>query len=143
MELLDIATPLPQTIIMETSYFAKYKGDKGVSIALYTPRWWSGRQYTKLAPPASLLNWWKSAKSPDWSIYSEMYAQYVLAELDAEAVVTELGIDSVLLCYEKSGSHCHRYLVSQWIEKSTGIIVPEIGEKNVENSKEEESTDKV
>ena len=35
---------------MKTSYFAKYKGDKGVSIAGGTPKWFKGRQYKKLAP---------------------------------------------------------------------------------------------
>jgi len=45
---------------MNTSYFAKYKGDKGVSIAIITPRWASKhRRYPPLMPTRELVNAYK------------------------------------------------------------------------------------
>jgi len=45
-----------------------------------------------------------------------------LSKLDPVSVVEELKTKSqgqpvVLLCYEKSGSFCHRHLVAEWLNK--------------------------
>ena len=41
-----------------TSYFGKYKGTEGVSIA-QGARWYKGERATELAPSPELLNWYK------------------------------------------------------------------------------------
>lgn len=38
-----------------TSYFGKYKGDKGVSIARWTPGWFIGESMLCFAPSQNLL----------------------------------------------------------------------------------------
>ena len=42
------------------------------------------------------------------------------------------GQDIVLVCYEKSGDFCHRYLVADWLSKNLGIEVKEWTEDEVQ-----------
>ena len=109
---------------MQTSYFAKYKGDNGVSIALYTPKWFKGRTYKKLAPTSKLLFDYKNKKISDIE-YIEIYKRDVLKKLNPKQVYEELGKDSVLLCFEKVGSFCHRHIVALWLEEELGIAIEE------------------
>lgn len=110
---------------MNTSYFAKYKGENAVSIAGKCPKWYTGRQYKKLAPK---YNWWKKwhdeKLSEEW--YIEQYYKTILNKLDAKKVYEELGKNAVLLCWEKSGKFCHRHLVAEWFQKELGIEVNEL-----------------
>lgn len=110
---------------MNTSYFAKYKGENAVSIAGKCPDWFKGRQYKKLAPK---YDWWKKWRdeslSEEW--YKEQYYKTILDKLDVRQVYEELGEDAVLLCWEKSGKFCHRHLITDWFQKELGIEVTEL-----------------
>lgn len=110
---------------MNTSYFAKYKGENAVSIAGKCPDWFKGRQYKKLAPK---YDWWKKWRdeslSEEW--YKEQYYKTILNKLDAKQVYEELGEDAVLLCWEKSGKFCHRHLIADWFQKELGIEITEL-----------------
>lgn len=110
---------------MNTSYFAKYKGENAVSIAGKCPDWFKGRQYKKLAPK---YDWWKKWRneslSEEW--YKEQYYKTILDKLDTRQVYEELGENAVLLCWEKSGKFCHRHLVAEWFQKELGIEVNEL-----------------
>ena len=110
---------------MNTSYFAKYKGENAISIAGNCPDWFKGREYKKLAPK---YNWWKKWRdeslSEEW--YKEQYYKTILDKLDARQVYEELGEDAVLLCWEKSGKFCHRHLITDWFQKELGIEVTEL-----------------
>lgn len=108
---------------MQTSYYAKYKGENAVSIAGKCPSWYKGREYKKLAP-----RYWFFAKykqDGDKEFYTEQYQKEVLNKLDPKQVYEELGEDAVLLCWEKSGEFCHRRLVAEWLEHELGIKVEE------------------
>ena len=110
---------------MNTSYFAKYKGENAVSIAGKCPDWFKGRQYKKLAPK---YDWWKKWRdeslNEEW--YKEQYYKTILNKLDAKQVYEELGEDAVLLCWEKSGKFCHRHLIADWFQKELGIEITEL-----------------
>ena len=54
------------------------------------------------------------------------YYDEILNMLNPRKVFDEIGENSILLCYEKSGKFCHRRLVADWIEKELGIEVPEL-----------------
>jgi hypothetical protein len=108
---------------MQTSYFAKYKGENGVSIAGKCPTWFKGRQYKKLAP--KLWFFQKYKEDGDEQFYIEQYQKEVLDKLDAQKVYEELGKDAVLLCWEAPGKFCHRNLVANWLEQELGISVVE------------------
>lgn len=116
---------------MQTSYFAhpgvrklapEYP-DRFVSIARLKPSWWKGGEFSRLAPPASLLRRYRN-KRISWEQYRTEYRAQVLAKLDPQAVYTRFK-DCILLCYEKPGVNCHRRLVAEWIGETLGIEVSE------------------
>ncbi len=110
---------------MNTSYYAKYKGGNAVSIAAKCPHWFTGRQYKKLAPSYPVLMGYKNGKISEEQFIERYYAE-VLNNLDAKQVYEELGEDAVLLCWEKSGSFCHRHLVAEWLKEKLGVEVTEL-----------------
>ena len=62
--------------------------------------------------------------------YGMRYYAECLSNLDPREVYEELGKDSILICYEKTG-FCHRHLVAKWFEMSLLVQCCEIGEENV------------
>jgi len=107
--------------MIKTSYFSKYKEPNGISIALSTPNWFTGEKYLNLNPNYDMLNEYKHTNNE-----VKYYHQYldILEKLDPIKVLDDLD-GKVLLCYEKSGTFCHRKLFSNWIQEKTGIIIPE------------------
>ena len=110
---------------MNTSYYAKYKGDNAVSIAAKCPHWFTGRQYKKLAPNYYTLLSYKNGEINEEQ-FTELYYAEVLNNLDAKRVYEELGENSVLLCWEKSGSFCHRHIVAEWLQNELGVEITEL-----------------
>jgi uncharacterized protein (DUF488 family) len=114
--------------MLKTSYFAKSAKEPGVvSISRFPPKWYTGARYLPLAPAPDML------KIRDWEEYRRRYREEVLAVLDPDKVLQDLGVekaghDIVLLCFEKDRTHCHRGLVAEWFLEKKGITVPEIGE---------------
>ena len=109
--------------MIHTSYFAKFKGNNGVSISRGA-KWWDGEKYIKLAPPAELLSWWKfnsQGTSKDlkekWAAFAQIYREQVLNKLDVHAVARDLE-GKVLLCFEKTKDYCHRHLVAEWLREN-------------------------
>lgn len=103
-----------------TSYFAKYRGDNGVSITRFTPKWWKGPECKELAPSIELLNWWKSLPeecrhSTGYIVeYTERFIEETLKKIDVGKLAKELD-GKVLLCYENlDKDFCHREVVAQW-----------------------------
>lgn len=118
---------------MKTSYFAKYKGDKGIAICLFVPFWWKGFHYPRLAPTKSILTQYKKSKLINQTkaedVFTKRYKAEVLDKLDPHSVYSELGEDAVLLCFEKCTpvvkEFCHRHLVSSWLNEA-GYDIDEI-----------------
>lgn len=128
---------------MNTSYFAKYKGENAVSIAGKCPDWFKGRQYKKLAPKWHFFKKYKDTlndikngkynseiieyiRDEAESEYMFYYVEEVLNKLDAKQVYEELGENTVLLCWERSSEFCHRHIVRWWFQKELGIEVNEL-----------------
>jgi len=108
---------------MQTSYFAKYKGENSVSIALGTPKWYMGRRCEKLFPKSWILENYKLTN--DAEAYKKAYYEEVLSKLNAREIYEELGENAVLLCYEIPEEFCHRHLVAEWLERELGIKITE------------------
>ena len=66
---------------------------------------------------------------PDWStmvgpykegrLTAEEYTKRYMVQLeklDPHELVGELGLDAVLVCYEKPGEFCHRHIVATWLQ---------------------------
>jgi len=107
---------------MKTSYFAKYKGSNGVNIAIKPAPGFNGESYPDLFPKWSFLKQYK--KDGDENSYIESYRTEVLSKLDPQKVYADLK-DKTILCWEKSGSFCHRRIVAHWLQQHTGLEVPE------------------
>ena len=111
---------------MNTSYFAKYKGDKGVSIAIITPRWASKhRRYPPLMPTRELVNAYKKGLITPQEYETQYMAILTERGITPRQVLADLGDDAVLLCYEKKGLFCHRHIVAKWLRKD-GIMGTEL-----------------
>lgn len=108
---------------MRTSYFNRYFGKDGVSIARYSPKWFRGKKYSDLAPPAWLIGMYIGGKVGE-AEYKVLYYQYVLIRLDPATVYADLK-DSVILCHESTG-FCHRFLIAEWLMDELGVVVTEV-----------------
>ena len=116
-----------------TSYFASrvVKAVKGkpvrlVSISLVT-RYCKCERYKALAPTKEMI---ELAHAGKFDEYTKRYREEILSKLDPLKVYEELD-GAILLCWEKSGSFCHRRLVAEWLEAATGEEVPELDEDSI------------
>jgi len=89
----------------------------------------NARFYKKLAPPIYLVKHYRAKTITDEQ-YIDEYCRVVLSKLDPQNVLNEIitlfGDDATLLCFEDPGEFCHRRIVADWIEKGTGVNVPEL-----------------
>ena len=109
---------------MKTSYFAKYRGEQGISIASKSPPGFKGKKFPELFPPIRIVINYKAGKITE-SQYTEVYKREILKKLNPAAVFAELGPDAVLLCWEGSDKFCHRHIVAKWLKLSIGEEVYE------------------
>ena len=113
---------------MKTSYFGNKElaaNPNAVSIARWPPRWWgSRRRYIALAPSIDLLT--RSKAGLSWDEFAAEYNRDVLNKLDPAKVLSDLGNEAILLCWEKPGENCHRRLVALWIEHYLDATMPEV-----------------
>lgn len=108
-----------ETDMIYTSYFAKYRGGNGVSIARRQPSKDGAPCYPELArlqPPKSLLWDYKTGRITE-NEFKSMYRNLVLRGLNPHAWAKRLQ-GKVLLCWEKPGDFCHRHIVADWLRKA-------------------------
>ena len=102
-----------------TSYFAKYRGPNGVSIARTQPMK-GGVPYfpelTEFRPPAWMLEGFKEGSITEKE-FAHYYRNIVLRGRNASAWGKKLQ-NKVLLCWEKPGDFCHRNLIAEWLRKA-------------------------
>lgn len=105
-----------------TSYFARLKNlpkdIAPIAICGGVPKFYNGLVFKDLAPEYESFKEYK--KDGNEEVFSEKYKRLVLAKLNVSEVVQKLyklsgGRDVCLLCYEKTGSFCHRHLIAEWL----------------------------
>lgn len=106
-----------------SSFFVAGRTPNAVSIARGSPDWFTGRHYDALKPA-----WWMIQKLKEPGEFTRAYTELVLERLNARQVIADLGEQSILCCWEPVGKPCHRRIVAGWIERETGIVVPELSE---------------
>lgn len=112
---------------METSSFTIYGNrPNGVSIARWNPCWFTGERYIDLAPPVGLIKDWKNGLMQD--DYTARYYSEVIEKINLDKVLRDLD-GKILLCYEPRGEFCHRRIFAEYVEKETGVIIPEWSKK--------------
>lgn len=106
-----------------TSNFARYTRlpeiIKPVAIAIGVPGYFKGARELRLAPTREMLQLSHEA-------YVEAF-DLLLSKLDPKEIVTSLGDNVAMLCWESPGVFCHRRRVAEWLESALAIEVPEFG----------------
>lgn len=123
-------------IDIQTGSFSIYKGEHGVSVARGTPRWFKGEQIIELCPSWGLIRDVQKKKITEEE-YTVIYYRDYLCGLDAQKYIERLN-GKILLCWEKPGDFCHRRIIAEWIERETGIVVPEYVSKKPSKKNEEQ-----
>ena len=100
-----------------TSYFGskKWNYSNGISIARYEPQWYKGFRCEELYPPDEILKLYKAGRINERT-YTSLYYEQVLDRLNPDRMYSLLQ-GMILLCYEKPGQFCHRYIVAKWFRE--------------------------
>jgi uncharacterized protein (DUF488 family) len=114
-----------------TSYYARTKNHpRSVSISIKPPYYYKGAHYLPLAPSKELLLDYKAGIADDAEYTRRFMIQ--LSALDPQRVVDNLPNGCILLCYEGLDKFCHRHIVAEWLQQTTGVRVREIMDKDVD-----------
>ena len=110
-----------------TSYFAKSaQHPKAVSISNTSIPGYRGRSFTLLAP---LWEWVQKYKAGNMTAveFEVLYREVVLGRLDPHTVLSTLGEEAVMLCWESSEKFCHRHIVADWlVHRIKDLVVEEL-----------------
>lgn len=109
---------------MKTSYYAKYKGQKGIAISLKKPNFFKGKHIPELAPDLRLLRDWKLGTITEKE-YTQRFKKIIKSRNIFPEIIKSIPEDAVLLCYEKTGKFCHRHIIAE-ILKEKGIQIEEL-----------------
>ena len=118
-----------------TGYFAKVRSyEFPVAVSATVPSFFEGLRFPSLAPSYSLLREWKEGPKDATAEkkYSEAYLE-TLREIGLDALGSGLvkvtgGRDCVLVCWEKTGSFCHRVLAAEYLAEHPDVTYA--GEKS-------------
>ena len=111
-------------------------GLRPICVAGYAPKFFydtpNAHFYPDLAPKREWWLEWKgkfkddlnSIQSIAW--YRRKYIDTVLANLNPEKVLSDLGDNAVMMCYEKPSDFCHRQIIAEWLMERTGTRVEEV-----------------
>ena len=124
--------------MVATSNYAKHGNDpNALSISLWVPHFYKGREYHPLAPTEEILYKWRRAIATGNAtsiknakeVYKQEYIKDILGKLDPETVLKDIGSNAILLCYESGTDFCHRHIVANWLTTHLGIEVLELPTK--------------
>lgn len=98
-----------------TSYFSRYKGTQGVSVANKTPDWVDCEKCKELMPSWVDVMDYKNGIIT-WKQFRKNYIRK-LKKLDVHEWYGKLN-GKVLLCWEAEGKKCHRHILREWFNRS-------------------------
>jgi len=131
---------------MKTIYTSNYarhgNNPNAIAISLTVPEWYEGTRLEYLAPKSDMVGKIrKGSENYNQRKYTREYLDLLKGRnVQPQKLVDSLPDGTILLCYESPGDFCHRRLLADWIERHTGVVVPEW--KN-EKEKEAENQNKV
>lgn len=59
-------------------------------------------------------------------LYTRAYKEQILSNLSVNDFLNKYGNNVCIVCFCKSGTFCHRYLVAEWISEYTGELITEL-----------------
>lgn len=112
---------------MFTSYYAKHANNRNaVAISIRPPSWYVGKTYPILAPTWELVRGIHSGQLSE-AAYTQSYMELIKRRgVSPHKILSNLGEDAILLCYEPPDEFCHRHIIAIWMETELGIVVPEL-----------------
>lgn len=113
-----------------TSYYGNLKNLQKanivpVAISIGTPRYFNGDRLKYLAPTREMLSLNEAEYTPKYLDILNRINLNVFRHDIAKVSNKNEGKDIALLCYEKPGDFCHRFLFADWLEKKTGYKIEE------------------
>lgn len=116
-----------------TSYFARAsKHPKAISISAKSPMGFKGNRLTTLAPTWDMLTSYKNNLLTKLQ-YIDHYIELIKLhhrpdEIFAQNIADLFQEGDVLLCYERTGSFCHRHIVAALLNEAGIAQVYELDE---------------
>jgi hypothetical protein len=110
-----------------TSYFGKIKKLREnrivpIGIARFPPKQIFIRSIFELSPRPDMLRMESEQYDREfWKILGKLNPKEMVKKIES---ISE-GWDCALLCFEKSGDPCHRYMVAEWLNRELGLDVKE------------------
>ena len=111
-----------------TSYFGNYRNFGELiplSIALYSPKGFTGHTLKVLAPNREILQC-KNDVEEYTNLFNKKLGLYNAKKIYDYLSDISKSKDIVLLCYEKPPQFCHRHLVGDWFHNELDIEVEEL-----------------
>lgn len=112
---------------MFTSYYAKHANNRNaVAISIRPPTWYVGKTYPLLAPTWDLVKGIHSGRISEAEYTQEYMSLIKRRGVSPYKILSNLGEDAILLCYELPTEFCHRHIIAAWMEATLGISIPEL-----------------
>jgi uncharacterized protein YeaO (DUF488 family) len=116
--------------MLYTGYYAKTKkyeelGMLTVAVSGKVPDFYKGLRWIDVAPRWEHYRRWKDGEINDFE-YALLYGE-MLKNLDKDSVrnfikdLLSKSEDVIFLCYEKSGTFCHRHILADYLENELMI----------------------
>jgi len=121
----------PTVIKFHTASFFDKKNHHGIcfSIAMSQPEQFSFPQLKMLVPDTKTLSLFRSKRIGE-EIYARRYTRETLVSLRPKTLIEKIRklcpnievTDVTLLCWEPSGTFCHRQLVMAWLMRNKHLV---------------------
>ncbi len=121
--------------IYTSNYERHAENPKAIGISLIVPEEWAGTHWRFLAPKGDMVGKLKRGEvNYNQRSYTYNYLDLLSARnVDPKKLIEEIPDGTILLCYEAPGEFCHRRVLADWIERHTGVCVPEWKNESEEN----------
>lgn len=130
-----------------TSNYARHANNPlAVGISLTVPEWYEGKRLEYLAPQSDMIGKIKKGSANyNQRKYTREYLDLIKARnVKPQKLIDSLPDGALLLCYESPGEFCHRRVLADWIERRTGMVIPEWkNEKELEQETQNKVVDSI
>lgn len=113
--------------IYTSNYARNANNPNAIGISLTIPEWYEGKRMEFLAPKSDMIGKIrKGTANYNQRKYTRDYLDLLKARnVDPKKLIETISEGAILLCYESPGEFCHRRVLADWIERHTGVTVPE------------------
>lgn len=114
-----------------TSYFAKVKyaniePERLFAVSRTCPPDFPGTRLLDFAPSAGLLGMYRNLPTFGWRKFIHGYMTECLNKKSLSELLDVICDEAILICWEKSGTFCHRHIIADWIMEQCDISVTEL-----------------